>query len=244
LGQIAYCRDSGVLIEAFSLSDPDWNKLCAAPLGAILMPRTNWPAIPKVSIKGLKFFAHHQGYTGIIPKPKSYAHTRLQIDIVKTARKMGFTANLEVPGSSDNEEDWIADVMIEGQNGSKTAFEVQFSSQHLDDFLNRTKRYKNSGVNVCWFLSEKPVAWRLCKALCHKNIDYYKKTGHFMSEHPELITFNIDINDKNSYPKTLPDFRFSRGFEYIKRLSLEQCIIGMMNGYPVWSAPDWVWEEK
>lgn len=61
MGQIAYRADNGEIVEAFSLSDLDWEEICSSPAGTLLMPRTDWPAVPKTSIGGLRFFSHHAG---------------------------------------------------------------------------------------------------------------------------------------------------------------------------------------
>ncbi|OWK25535.1 hypothetical protein AJ87_08930 [Rhizobium yanglingense] len=84
MGQIAYDAATGEMMEAFSMTDEAWGIACQAPSGAILMPRTGWPAVPKVSIRGLRFFAHHPGCPDKLPAPESYAHTRLKIDIART----------------------------------------------------------------------------------------------------------------------------------------------------------------
>jgi hypothetical protein len=107
MGQLAYHSTIGSEIEAFSLTDDEWNAVCHDPIGTWVMPKTNWPAIPKVSIRGLRFFAHKSGYPHPLPKPKSYAHTRLQIDIVNAARSLGYKANLEVDGTTPQGEGWI-----------------------------------------------------------------------------------------------------------------------------------------
>lgn len=243
MGQLAYKAENGAIIEAFSVSNKDWDEICSAPLGSYLMPRTDWPAVPKTSIRGLRFFAHHAGYPDKLPSLKSYAHTRLQIDIVKTARQLGLRADIEVYGSTPCGTEWIADVLVESDIGKKVAFEVQLSSQHLDDFLKRTDRYKKCGIDVCWFLSENPVAERLCKALCYKNMAYYRETGNFLADDGDLLTLNLDFSNINSYPENLPSIRLGRG-SYMKRLSLEKAIHGVMNGFPRWELPDWKWIEQ
>lgn len=243
MGQISYRANSGEIVEAFSLSDSEWECICSLPLGSLLMPYTDWPAIPKTSIRGLRFFAHHSGYPNELPKHKSYVHTRLQIDIVKIARKLGFKADIEVRGPDPSSPEWIADVVVTSNTGKKIAFEVQLSSQHLDDFIKRTSRYKESNLDVCWILSEKPVASRLGKALHYKNNSYYKETGKPLVDDGDILTLNIDIADKDTYPETLPPIRIGRG-KYIKRISLEEAIYGVMNSFPKWDIPDWKWIES
>ncbi len=245
MGQLAYHSTTGNEVEAFSLTDEEWNTIWNDPIGTWLMPKTNWPAIPKVSIRGLRFFAHKSGYPLPLPKPKSYAHTRLQIDIVQAARSLGFKANLEVDGCCPDGTSWIADVLAESETGRKIVFEVQLSSQHLRDFKMRTEKYRLSGVSVCWLLPEKTVGMRLMKSIIYENEDYYRKNGMFLADCETLITFGLSISgkDKDSYPSPFPPLRFGRG-QYIKRLELKEVIHGMMSDFPSWQEPDWIWNDK
>ncbi|WP_320278503.1 hypothetical protein [Mesorhizobium captivum] len=204
------------------------------------MPRTGWPAVPKTSIRGLRFFAHAPGFAGQLPHPESYAHTRLKIDVVKAARAMGFRAELEVWGTDGNGAEWIADALVFADNGAPVAFEIQLSSQHLDGFLARGERYQRSGVKCCWIMSERPVALRLTKALSYKNIQYYRETGEFLCDCEEIVPFAVDLAGKDTYPDVLPPVRFSRG-RHIKRMPLSEAINGMLRGYPNWRLPDWHW---
>lgn len=61
--------------------------------------------------------ASRPGYTGILPKPESYSHTRLKIDVVKAVRELGYHAELEVAGSGADGGDWIADVLVTVPDG-------------------------------------------------------------------------------------------------------------------------------
>ena len=240
MGQVAYFSETGEIVEAFSTSDTRWEELCAAPHGTLLMPRSAWPAVPKTSIRGLRFFAHHPGYTGLLPKPESYAHTRLKVDIVKAARALGYHAELEAVGYSLDGTEWIADVLVTKPNGNRTAFEVQLSSQHLRDFRSRTERYRRSNVECCWVISNRPVDRRLSTALAQENMDFYHKHGEFQSDTEELILFGVSLDDKNSYPAETPQFRFSRGPQ-MRNMPIQEAIQGMLQGAPLWRRPRWYW---
>lgn len=242
VGQVAYDAKTGEMIEAFSVTDTEWTALCSAPKGAILMPRSGWPAVPKTSIRGLRFFAHQPGYSGALPKPESYAHTRLKIDIVKAARKLGYLANIEVAGSAPNGNNWIADVLVDPIDGKKTAFEVQLSSQHLHDFRDRTERYRQSSVECCWVISEKPVGVRLAKALAYENIEYNRQHREFQVDDEGLLTFGVHFQNKDTYPDESPYLRFSRGPE-LRGLSIPEAIEGMSRGRPHWRKPFWSWRD-
>ncbi|MBY3215944.1 hypothetical protein HFO21_16510 [Rhizobium laguerreae] len=238
MGQVAYTVATGSPIEAFSTSDEQWAVLRDAPRGSLLMPKSRWPACAKTSIRGLRFFAHHPGYTGVLPAPESYAHTRLKVDIVKTLRALGFNAHVEVSGRSADGEEWVADVLADNHDGSKVAFEIQFSSQHLDDFRLRTARYARSGVRVCWFMPERPVNWRITKAIAYENATHYRATGHIISLCEQIISFSFDIKGKNDYPEDLPPIRIGYGN---RMLTLTEAVAGMMAGMPRWKSPQWQW---
>lgn len=240
MGQIACEISTGRELEAFSTTDAEWAAICAAPKGAFRMPGTQWPAVGKTSIRGLRFFAHYAGYDGTLPSAESYAHTRLKIDVVKSLRAQGFTANLEVRGETPEGDEWIADVLALNADGSKVAFEIQLSSQHLSDFRARSDKYARSNVRVCWIMSERPVAHRLTKALWYDNIDYYRAHGEVISDCETIIPFSITLENKSDYPSPLPFLRFGRG-RNLQLLSLSDAVGGMMLGRPKWSVPDWIW---
>lgn len=241
MGQIAYLAATGEMIEAFSVTDTVWDALCKLPRGSMTMPRTNWPATAKTSIKGLRFFSHYPGFPGGLPKPESYAHTRLKIDVVRLLRSMGFKANIEVPGVSPDGEEWIADVLAENCDGSRTAFEIQLSSQHLKDFRRRTGRYAASGVRTVWIISEQPVAERLTSALIHENGHKKANNGCFICDCEEILPLNVTLVDKDVYPEDPPLVRFGRGVENIRRMPLAEAINGAMSGFAKWEYPDWRW---
>ncbi|PRY76038.1 hypothetical protein CLV80_110124 [Yoonia maritima] len=241
MGQIAYRADTGEIVEAFSVSDLEWDALCNAQTGTVLMPRSKWPAVPKTSSRGLRFFAHNVGFSGNPPKPESYAHTRLKIDILKAARSLGYTADLEVAGSTPDGNQWIADVLVTLPNGNKTAFEVQLSSQHLNDFRLRTKRYRESSVKCCWIISEEPVGNHLRKAIFNENFEYNQAHIELQVDDEDLLTFGVTLKDKSTYPDSCPTLRFGRGQE-IRRMSLQDAIDGFLKGCPIWRRPTWYWQ--
>lgn len=240
MGQIAYRADTGAAVEAFSVSDAEWAVLCAEPRGAIVMPRSAWPAVPKTSIRGLRFFAHHPGYTGILPKPESFAHTRLKIDMVKAARAAGYDAELEVFGSDPDGNEWIADILLTATSGQRTAFEIQLSSQHLRDFRFRTQRYLRSGIRCCWVISNTPVDRRLSRALVNENADFYREHGEFQADAEDLMLLGVHLEGKDTYPVDRPIIRFSRGRE-VRMMQMEEAIAGVVAGIPQWQTPSWHW---
>ncbi|WP_107675013.1 hypothetical protein [Agrobacterium sp. LAD9] len=240
MGQIAYLAATGEMIEAFSVTDTVWDALCKLPKGSMTMPRTNWPATAKTSIKGLRFFSHYPGFPGGLPKPESYAHTRLKIDVVRSLRSMGFKANIEVAGASSLGEEWVADVLAENVDGSRIAFEIQLSSQHLRDFLRRTDRYERSGVKVCWIIEDRVVSWRLTKAIANANIAYYHEHKEFLADCAEILPFRVQLENKDTYPDPRPRLHFGRA-SYHKAMEFDEALAGVMLGIPKWEIPEWKW---
>lgn len=240
MGQVAYDASNGELIEAFSATDEQWAVISAAARGSMLMPGSAWPAVPKTSIRGLRFFAHHPRYPGPLPKPESYAHTRLKIDVVRTARELGYHAELEVPGSNPGGEEWVADVLVTKPNGERMAFEIQLSSQHLRDFRSRTERYQQSSVACCWLISDQPVGTRLARALVHENMEYYSQYGEHQADAEDLLLLCVPLEGKDTYPEERPFIRFSRGPQ-IRRMPMSEAIQGVLNGVPRWRRPSWYW---
>ncbi|MBB2841551.1 UNVERIFIED_ORG: hypothetical protein GGE64_005335 [Rhizobium etli] len=240
MGQTAILAVTGERLEAFSVHDERWKFLCDAPKGTILMPRTNWPAVAKTSVLGLRFFAHYSGYPGIKPEPESYAHARLKIDVVRILRALGYNADAEVSGVSPSGDEWVADVLTATIGGAKVAFEIQLSSQHIADFRRRTERYRASGVHVFWLLAEKPVGDRLQKAILVETAALRRATGVIVCDCEEIITVNVALPNKNQYPDDLRQVRFGRG-RNIRRMPLAEAIEGLMYGYARWDYPDWKW---
>lgn len=240
MGQIAYSANTNEVVEAFSVTDEEWAGLCLSPRGTLLMPRSAWPAVPKTSPRGLRFFAHYPGYTGVLPKPESYAHTRLKIDVVKAARELGYQAELEVAGTDPNGAEWEADVLVTLPDGRRTAFEIQLSSQHLRDFRFRTERYRRSSVECCWIISNQPVDARISKALAYENMDFYRTHGEFQADAEDLMLLGVQLADKDTYPEERPFFRFSRGKE-MRCMPMLEAIQGILNGIPQWRRPRWHW---
>lgn len=231
------------MAEAFSVSDAEWAAMCAEPSGTWLMPVSGWPAVPKTSSRGLRFFAHHPGYPGVLPTPESYAHTRLKIDIARAARTLGFQANLEVRGQAPSGAEWIADVLVDAEDAGRTAFEVQLSSQHLNDFRSRTERYERSGIRCCWVVSERSVGGRLAKAIVHENKEWNRANGVFQADVAELLVLSVPLDAKSAYHFDPLFLRIGRG-RLMRRLLIEEAVEGVLRGAPRWERPCWHWDAE
>jgi len=243
LGQIAYRQATGEIIEAFAVDADEWAKMCAEPLGTYIMPETHWPALLKVSIRGLRFFAHASGYKGEKPKNESYAHTRLKIDVVKAARELGYKADLEVCGESPDGFKWRADVMVTDHNGQQTAFEIQMSSQTLAEYRRRTERYTLSGVRCCWVLMYKLGSSRLHHlehAIHCENQDFCKETGLVQIEDDRLVTLRVMLEGTDTYPEKRPTLFLRQHFP-IEQLQMPEAIDRVVQNKLHWARPRWRW---
>lgn len=106
--------------------------------------------IPKVSSRGLQYFAHKAGVDcQLHDGGESLEHLELKSLLADAARAAGWEAIIEYP--SPNRE-WIADVMaIQGQR--RMVLEVQWSRQAKEDFTKRQQRYHSAGIECLWFVS-------------------------------------------------------------------------------------------
>ncbi len=248
MGQIAFHSKTGEIIEAFSLNDEQWMNIRAEPIGALSMPLTDWPAVPKISNRGLRYFAHLSGFQGIKPKPESYAHTRLKIDIAKAARKLGYTANLEASSECQGGYQWRADVLVTDTLGQKTAFEVQLSSQTLEEYRHRTARYKASDVGCCWVLMQSPPKHgrqkihALDKAISHENIEKYKETGLFQCDDENLLTLRAFLENKDTYPEERRTLCLLRSTP-VEHLEIEEAISRVLKNKFRWKGINWQWSD-
>lgn len=85
---------------------------------------------------------------------RSEAHLRLQEGVYLLAESAGWEADIEAVGPQRR---WIADVLLRPPwiNPSlpyegRIAVEIQLSPQAPEDYLRRTKRYREDGVSTVW----------------------------------------------------------------------------------------------
>ena len=240
MGQLATRAEDGKEIEAFSMSDVEWELAKSQPMGAYLMRGACWPAILKTSIRGLRYFAHAPGFPGVNPQPESYAHARLKIGFVQAARSLGLEAGVEVRGQTPNGEEWIADALVTDANGARYAIEVQLAPQTLDEFFARTERYRQSDVSVAWVLSGARQG-TLSKAIHHRIGLIKNEEVGFVSDMEELLCAIVALSSEESYPETEPPLIFGRTTN-LSRLSFKEFVEGLVSGRAVWDEFRWKWE--
>lgn len=151
-------------VESFSIDPIDWKKMKKEPLGSYVIDGTQWPAVLKTSIKGTQFFAYAPGFTGIKPEPESEDHIRTKAEIVKALRAAGYKAWVECAGNREDNQLWKADVLCQTAD-RKIAFEVQLSDQTLQEYMRRSDRYLDDGIECVWLVKAPKNFKKLQKAI-------------------------------------------------------------------------------
>lgn len=143
-------RLDGAELSALEISADLWQSVRETYRDRMLTMTCGERAIPKVSSRGLKYFAHHpkSGCDLHETGPESVEHHMTKAVLTNAARQAGWNADVEVVSPA---RDWIADVMI-SRGEQQIALEVQWSPQRTEDILARTRRYESSGVGCRWFL--------------------------------------------------------------------------------------------
>lgn len=80
---------------------------------------------------------------------ESRQHAELKAIAAAAAREAGWNAEFEVSRTSPSGNCWQADVFLEN-NGREVAIEVQWSPQKHAQYLQRQKKYQETGVEVIW----------------------------------------------------------------------------------------------
>lgn len=144
------CLYNGEYIRSFELSDEEWKKIRSLSHHAESSPLTS-PYSHKpmhcVQRSKIRFFRMFAGNESGETEPETLHHLRLKKKVLDTALSLGFDADIEVPAPDGS---WIADVLIQRPGRKPLAIEIQWSYQNSDEFIRRTQRYKESGVNCIW----------------------------------------------------------------------------------------------
>lgn len=178
-------------------SNEEWEALKNSyKIGDFIFPCCHSPAIPKTSINGVKFFAHHTNECSTTPE--SIWHLAAKNSIAKALNKMDMTAILEQPIKNTLEQ---ARPDIQFQVNNRTiAIEIQHSYQTLGKYISRQERYMRNNVEGYWLLYY-PRYITLAKSLARLRIkrDFEGKhpTNAFFPAIPELpvAIFNPGVDD-------------------------------------------------
>ncbi|MFF3787185.1 competence protein CoiA family protein [Streptomyces sp. NPDC001933] len=131
----------------------EWGRIHKArPRVPLTCPDCSWGLHPKVSRYGgygVRFFCHDPGRPPSCElSNESWEHHMLKLEMAGAIRAAGWFAALEVPAEDGS---WRADVMASSADGSRRmAWEAQLSQITVDDIADRTDRYADEGIRVCW----------------------------------------------------------------------------------------------
>ncbi|WP_406216120.1 competence protein CoiA family protein [Streptomyces canus] len=102
----------------------------------------------KVSPRGTRYFAHDPSGPNCAMAGESLEHHLLKLELATVIRAAGHQAQLEVRGPGGH---WRADVLSSSPDGAvQMAWEVQLSAIPLQEIHERTQRFADDGVGVCW----------------------------------------------------------------------------------------------
>ncbi|MET7574959.1 competence protein CoiA family protein [Streptomyces sp. NPDC005492] len=113
--------------------------------------------VPVRSPLGLRFFRHApRAPRCSLSGGESIDHHLLKLELAHASRAVGYHAEYEVAAP---DRSWRADVMATSPDGAqRMALEAQLSPITPEDIQQRTNRYEQDGVEVCWF-GLKPRLW-------------------------------------------------------------------------------------
>ncbi|MDE2599012.1 MAG: hypothetical protein KGL40_05255 [Rhodocyclaceae bacterium] len=141
-------------LQAYEFDSTRWAQLKAEYRAqGLRMPCCDSAAIPKISSKGTKFFAHaHRGEC--TSAPESDEHLWCKELIATAATRAGWTVTTELRGRTPIGENWVADVHCQ-KGSAQVVFEVQMSQQTKHELRMRQERYQASGIRAAWFYAQR-----------------------------------------------------------------------------------------
>lgn len=112
----------------------------------------------KVSTRKLRYFAHNPGRpTECAWDNESLEHHLLKLELATAIRDLGWHAELEVRAPDGS---WRADVLASSHDGARRiAWEAQLSQITDEDIDERTTRYDDAGIEVCWVGIANRLSW-------------------------------------------------------------------------------------
>jgi competence protein CoiA len=121
------------------------------PRIALICPECGFGVHAKLSPKPrrLRYFAHDRGRVSECQLTnESIEHHLLKLELATAIRDAGWHAELEVRAPDGS---WRADVMASSHDGTRRwAWEAQLSAITDADLLERTRRYAEADIEVCW----------------------------------------------------------------------------------------------
>lgn len=109
------------------------------------------PVVLRAGEKNTWHFARRHGQSA----PESARHIALKAAVHAAASVMEWRPSVEHRAVSGA---WIADVLTEDRSGRRIAWEVQLSGQSEGEYLRRTQRYAEEGIETIWITSRAPMS--------------------------------------------------------------------------------------
>lgn len=137
----------------------DWSEVYRVrPRIALVCPECGFGVHAKLSPRRLRYFAHDPGRPADCEMSnESIEHHFLKLELATAIRAAGWHAQLEVRAEDGS---WRADVMATSADGTRRmAWEAQLSPITDTDLLDRTGRYTDEGIDVCWVSPHEHVPW-------------------------------------------------------------------------------------
>lgn len=112
----------------------------------------------KISARKLRYFAHNPGRPQECAwDNESLEHHLLKLELATAIRDLGWHAELEVRAPNGS---WRADVLASSHDGTRRiAWEAQLSPIADEDVAERTDRYAEAGIEVCWVGVVNRLSW-------------------------------------------------------------------------------------
>lgn len=135
------------------LSDDEWQHLrlrVKQQKLEVILPCCNQLGYLRTSSRGLAHFVHRTKSDDCTSQPETWQHLKAKAEIARACREAGWEAITEATGDG-----WRADIMAT-RGTAQVAFEVQWSSQTLEETELRQQRYAEAGVRCCWLFKSPP----------------------------------------------------------------------------------------
>jgi hypothetical protein len=137
----------------------DWSQVHRVrPRINLTCPECEWGVHAKHSSRGLRFFAHNAKRPAECQlSNESVEHHLLKLELATAIRQAGWYAELEVRADGGS---WRADVLASSADGTRRmAWEAQLSAITPEELAERTARYTDAGIGVCWVSPREDVPW-------------------------------------------------------------------------------------
>ena len=153
-------KKSEELIKSFEIEEDDWNQLKNKSKGRnyLFCPELdekgnpcNVPLIPKTYVEtGTQFFTHKSTHK-CIQRDKDDLHKQLEYLILKIIHDQGFEVKMDNEVLIPYKKTYRRPDILIKKDDQLISFEIQLSRQTRDDYIRRTREYREAGIDqVLW----------------------------------------------------------------------------------------------